>query len=379
MDTLIPALFAFIATIFSIPLTIRLAKKYKLIDDPKLRPHPAHTQSRIVPRAGGLAIYIGIAAAVFIFLPIEKHILGIFLGLTILLITGLIDDKIPSFNPYKRLVLLFMAAGAAVGSGIGISFITNPFAGLENMPLWLSESVIYLDRIVIPFNLFGDHKIILIADLFALLWIATITQVINMSKGVDGQMPGITAVASAILGLLSLKLFFQGDPNQLNIAKLAFITTGASLAFLIFNWHPAKIFPGFSGSTILAFMLATISILSGAKIATALLVLAIPSADFVFSVCRRVLSGKSPVVGDRGHLHHRLLNLGWSHQKISLFYILGSVMLGAAALLASTEGKVLAVIFAAAAFLGFVIWVSKASLRVNSSGGLSKQPGPGNG
>lgn len=363
---------AFLVTTLTTPGTILLAKRFKLVDDPKLRPHPAHIQHRVIPRAGGLAIYLGILATMFVFLPMEKHLLGIILGITILLVTGIIDDKVLNFNPYARLALLFLAAGIAVGSGIGISFITNPFAGFQNMPLLLSDSVVHLDGIIIPFQFFGPHKLILLADLFALFWIVILTQVINWSKGVDGQMPGITAVASLVLGFLSLKLFYQGDPNQLNIAKLAFITTGASLAFLIFNWHPAKIFPGFSGSTILAFMLAVISILSGAKIATALLVLAIPTADFVYTIIRRISKGQSPVLGDRGHLHHRLLNLGWSHQQISLFYILGSAMLGATALLASTEGKILAAALTAVAFLGFVLWL-------NSSGDLSKQPGPGNG
>ena len=365
MELLISTVVAFLVTALALPFTIILAKRFGLIDDPKLRPHPAHTQHRVVPRAGGLAIYFGILTAALIFLPMEKHLLGIILGITILIITGIIDDKVLNFNPYARLALLFLAAGVAVGSGIGISFITNPLAGLQNLPLWLSDSVIRLDGIIIPFDFLGPHKLILLADLFALFWIVTLTEVINWSKGVDGQMPGITAVASIILGLLSIKLFYQGDPNQLNIARLAFITTGASLAFLVFNWHPAKIFPGFSGSTILAFMLAVVSILSGAKIATALLVLAIPAADFVYTFVRRISKGQSPVLGDRGHLHHRLLNLGWSHQQISLFYILGSAMLGATALLASTEVKILVAILAGAAFLGFILWVSKASLRAN--------------
>lgn len=372
MELLYSITTSFLVTVLAIPLTIALAKKFKLVDDPNLRPHPAHIHHRTVPRAGGLAIYFGIVAAILLFLPFEKHLAGIILGLTILLFTGLADDKALSFSPYTRLFLMFLAAGAAVGAGVGISFVTNPMAGLQNMPLWLSGPVIHLDGIVIPFEFLGPHKIILLADLFALFWIVILTQVINWSKGVDGQMPGITAVASLVLGLLSLKLFYQGDANQLNIAKLAFITTGASLAFLVFNWHPAKIFPGFSGSTILAFMLAVISILSGAKIATALLVLAIPAADFVYTLVRRVSKGKSPVLGDRGHLHHRLLSLGWSHQKISLFYILGSGMLGATALVAGTEGKILAAGAAATAFLGFVLWI-------HSSGGLSKRQDPANG
>ncbi|MDO8429509.1 MAG: MraY family glycosyltransferase, partial [Candidatus Daviesbacteria bacterium] len=302
---------AFLITIIAVPATIKLATKFGLVDDPKLRPHPAHVHKTIIPRAGGLPIYLGIILAAAIFLPIEKHLIGIFLGITILLSLGLADDKLTTFNPYLRLFLLFLAAFCAVGSGIGVAFITNPLSHF-NLPGLLSTNIIRLDQIIIPFNFLGDHSIVLIADIFAFFWIVTLTQVINWSKGVDGQMPGITLVAAITLGLFSLKLVSQGDSNQLGVATLSFITAGSALAFLIFNWYPAKILPGFSGSTILAFMLATLSILSGAKLATALLVLAIPSIDFIYTFLRRVLQGKSPVWGDRGHLHHKLLDLGWT-------------------------------------------------------------------
>lgn len=367
------ALVAFLTTTIATPFVAKLAKTYGLIDDPKTRPHPAHVHKKAIPRAGGLAIYIGLLLTSLIFLPLEKYLLGIFIGITILLIMGLLDDKLVKFNPYIRLILLFAVAGIAVASGIGISYITNPLAVIPNLPLPPQDNVIHLDKVIIPFNFFGPHKIIPLADIFAFLWIVTLAQVINWSKGVDGQMPGITLITALTLGFLSLKLFNQGDLNQLNVAKLAFITAGASLGFLVFNWHPAKILPGFSGSTILAFMLAVLSILSGAKIATALLVLAIPTADFVYTFCRRILSGKSPVWGDRGHLHHRLLdNLGWTPWQISLFYITGSAMLGAAALFADSESKLFVAATAAAVFIGIIIWL-------NSFGDLPRQPGRDNG
>lgn len=372
MEIIFVLLLATIITIIATPLTIKIAKKFKLMDDPKIRPHPAHIQNRIIPRAGGLAIYIGIVLSSLFFLPFEKHLAGIFFGITILLIIGLLDDKLSKFNPYLRLALLFLAASTAVISGIGISFITNPLAGLPNFPVTFSGSIIRLDQIVYTINYFGSHNFIVIADLLAFFWIIILTQIVNWSKGVDGQMPGITLVAAATLGLLSLKFYFQGDVNQLNIAKLAFIVSGVSFGFLIFNWHPSKIIPGFSGSTILAYMLAVLAILSGAKLATALLVLAIPTVDFIYTFFRRILHGHSPVWGDRGHLHHRLLDLGWSHQKISLFYIIGSAMLGAVALLVDTESKIFAVVLVAMVFFGFVLWL-------NSFGELSKPQDRGNG
>ncbi|MDO8638330.1 MAG: MraY family glycosyltransferase, partial [Candidatus Daviesbacteria bacterium] len=315
----------------------------------------------------------GLILSIIIFLPITKAMIGIIAGVTVLLIVGLIDDKKKNFNPYLRLAFLFLAAAFAVGAGIGISFLNNPLTHLPILSANLTTPIIYLDQIVIPIDFFGSHKIILLADILAFIWIVALTQIINWSKGVDGQMPGITLVAAIVLGILSLKFYFQGDINQLPIAKLAFITAGVSLGFLVFNWHPAKILPGFSGSTILAYLLAILAILSGAKMATALLVLGIPTIDFIFTFYRRVSSGKSPVWGDRGHLHHRLYDdLGWSHQKISLFYILGSVILGAIALFVDTQSKIFALIVVSTIFVGFILWL-------NSFGDLSKQPGPDNG
>lgn len=358
MELVSIAIIAFLITLISIPFNIRLAKKFGLVDDPNNRPHPAHIHTKIIPRAGGLAIYLAIVLSSLLFLNIEKYLVGIFLGITVLLIIGLIDDRVKRFNPYLRLGLLILAASCAVLSGIGISFITNPLPHLPFLPQLFSGEIIKLDTVVIPFNFIGEHKLILIADLFALIWIMALTQIINWSKGVDGQMPGITAVASITIGVLSWQLYTQGDPNQLNLAKLALITVGTSIGFLIFNWHPAKIFPGFSGSTILAYILAVLSILSGAKVATALLVLAIPTADFIYTFFRRILKGKSPVWGDRGHLHHLLLDRGWSQRAISLFYITGSAILGLVSLLIQDESKSFVVAAAFALSFLFILWAN---------------------
>lgn len=336
MNFLIPALTAFLITIIAIPFTIKFAKKYGLLDNPKIRPHPAHIQNRVVPRAGGLPCFIAIVVSIFLFVPIDLEIAGILTGLIILLLIGLADDKYKNFSPYLRLLGQFLAGIVVVLSGIGIDFITNPLGGIIHLNTYL------------PF----------LGNLLALVWIVWIMNMINWSKGVDGQMPSIAVVASFILGLLSLKLTLLGDPSQESVAKLAFIVTGTSFGLLIFNWYPAKIFPGFSGSTILGFMIATLAILSGAKLATAGLVLLIPATDFGFTFIRRLLQGKSPVWGDRGHLHHKLLKMGFSHQKISLFYFLGSVILGATALSLSSQNKLFAASFIAVVILGGILWIN---------------------
>lgn len=361
MNFLLPALISFLVTVLAVYPTIRLAKKFGLVDNPKKRPHPAHIQNRVIPRAGGLPIFLGIFMAILLFIPLSKAIIGIILATFLLLVVGLLDDYLPTFSPYPRLLFQILAAGLVVASGVGITFIANPLGG-----------VIRLDLLVFQISFLGVHNLIMIADIFALFWIVWMMNTVNWSKGIDGQMPGIITVAALVMGIFSYKLYTQGDPNQLNIALLSFITAGASLAALIFNWYPSKILPAFSGSSILGLMIATLSILSGAKLAVALLVLLVPAVDFFYTFSRRILSGKSPFFGDQKHLHHLLLNRHWSHPKIALFYILGSAILGAAALTLESEGKLFAAALVGIIVLGGIIWL-------NFFGALSKQPDPDSG
>lgn len=346
IELYLPFAISFIITILATPLTIYLAKKYQLVDDPNLRPHPAHIQNRVIPRAGGLPMYLAIVCSLILFVPLAKGIIGIILGITVLLILGLLDDKIHNFSPFPRLVLQLLAALIVIFSGVGIAFVTNPFGG-----------ILRLDLINIPVTFFGQHQIILIADLFALLWITWIMNVVNWSKGVDGQMPGVMSVAFLTIGFISYRFFLQGDSNQLPIAIIAFITAGASLGFLFFNWHPAKILPAFSGSTILGFMLATLAILSGGKLATALIVLLVPATDFFYTFFRRILSGKSPFFGDQKHLHHLLLHRGWSHQQISSLFIISSAILGILVVNLSSEEKLFTAILGIVIITGTIVWL----------------------
>ncbi len=352
MDFLPPAVISFLLTAVSVPPTIYFARKFKMLDNPQTRPHPAHTQQRIVPRAGGLPIFIGVTITMLLFSPIEKYTFGILIGLIVLLLVGLLDDRYKHLSPYFRLLVQFLAAAAVVFSGTGIGFITNPLGG-----------IIHLN---------SSPQLVMLADFLAIIWIVWVMNMMNWSKGVDGQMPGVAVVAAVILGLLSLKLNLSNDPSQVAVAKLSFITAGSAFAFLIFNWHPAKIFPGFSGSGVLGFMIAVLAILSGGKLATAGLVLLIPATDFAYTFFRRILEGKSPVWGDRGHLHHKLLEKGLSHEQIALFYILGSVILGAAALSLSSGGKLFAALLVGTIILGTILWL-------NFFGDYSEHHGPDSG
>lgn len=333
---------SFLITTSTTPLAIAIAKKFKLLDDPKKRPHPAHIQQRIVPRAGGIPIYLSIVLSILVFWGFSYTSAGIILALSVLLGVGLLDDFLTEFRPWIRLSLQVLAALIAVSSGIGIDFITNPLGGILQLNTY-------------SLDLFGLGQVNILADVFAVIWIVWMMNMVNWSKGVDGQMPSITTVAFLTIGFVSLGFLNQGDSNQLLPTMISFICAGASFGFLIFNWHPAKIFPGFSGSTILGFMIAILSILSGAKLATALLVLLVPSIDFFYTFFRRILEKKSPLKGDQKHLHHLLLERGFSHAQISLLYAFTCAILGGISTALNSQGKIFTIIVAGVIIFGTIL------------------------
>lgn len=341
-----PLLTAFFISFLSTPFVIKVAQYWGLVDDPKKRRHPAHTETRVVPRAGGLAVFLGIFVAASITLPFSKQLAGIMLGGVIIVIVGLLDDKF-DLNPYFRFVTNFFAALLVVGSGVGISYITNPFGG----------GVIMLDTVRFSFDLFGRHSVVILADLLALVWIVWCMNMVNWSKGVDGQMPGYVAISAIVLGILSFR-FTMLDLAQWVVASLAFITAGSFLGFLPFNFYPQKIMPGYGGGALAGYMLSVLAIASGGKVATALLVLGIPFLDAAYTIIRRLMQKKSPFWGDRGHLHHKLLALGWGKRRIALFYWFLSVILGLVALNITSEYKIFVIFFVGVFLGGTLLWLS---------------------
>jgi UDP-GlcNAc:undecaprenyl-phosphate/decaprenyl-phosphate GlcNAc-1-phosphate transferase len=156
---------------------------------------------------------------------------------------------------------------------------------------------------------------------------------------------------------MSLK-FSAHDLTQNTVATLAFITAGSFLGFLPWNFYPQKIMPGYSGKTLAGFLIATIAILSGGKVGSALIILSIPMLDAIYILIKRILLKKSPFKADRNHLHHKLLDLGWSKRKIALFYWIISTILGLVALLFTSQQKLFIFILMAIFLGGIFIWFS---------------------
>lgn len=356
---ILPLFFAAILSFFITPIVIKIATHFKLVDDPKIRTHPAHTHTGIIPRAGGLAICLAFIISLLIFTPLTKLTIGLIISIIILTFIGILDDR-NDVNPYLRLITNTLSILIIIGMGVGIPFITNPLTG----------GIIRLDTLRLSFNFLGDHSILIWADLFALIWILWTMNIVGWSAGVDGQMPGFVVISAVILGLLSLR--FDATLSQKIVTIIASITTGTFLGFLPWNFFPQKIMPGYSGKTIAGFLLGVLSILSYGKLGTALLVLGIPMIDAVYTIIRRLWSGHSPVWADRGHLHHLLLDLGWGKRRIALFYWGVSAILGAIALTVNSKQKLFTFLLVFVGVSGLILW-----LRFFSR--YSKSPDPDNG
>lgn len=336
-EFIFPFTVALILTALLVPISIRFAKKFNLMDDPSTHKHPAILHKKPIPRAGGLPIFIGILIAILIFIPIDSIIIAIIIAGLLVTLTGILDDRF-DLSPYVRFLLNIVAAIIVVSQGVTIPFIKNPLGGF-----------LYFDLLSI--SIFGFD----VPQILAVVWIVWIMNMLNWSKGVDGQMPGIAVISAIVIGIASLRFTPLGDLNLIT-SQMSFIVAGAALGFLIFNFYPAKIFPGYSG-TILGFMIGVLSIISGVKLATAVLVMGVPTADAIFIIIRRIVSKKSPFFHDKGHLHHLLLNLGMGHRSVAAFYWVMSAVLGMIALSVSSRGKFFAIILVLVVVGGFILMI----------------------
>jgi len=346
LKLLLPLLLSALAAYTITPIVIKLANKYKLVDDPKKNKHPKVIHKLPTPRGGGLAIYLAFAAASLIFLPLDKHLIGILSGGMVLIVMGLLDDRY-DLSPYLRFPIQFFAAVLPIASGIGIAFINNPLGG--SIDLSLPQ---------ITFNFLGEARSIwVLSDIFALFWIVGLMNILNMgAKGVDGQLSGVVIISSLVIAVLSFK--YSADITEWPVLILSLIVAGSFLGFLPWHFFPQKIMPGFSGSTLAGFLLAVLSILTTTKVGTLLIVLGIPIVDTGYTIVRRVINGKSPFWGDTGHLHHRLLAAGYSKKQVAYIYWGFSFALGIIALNLNTSSKFYTIIGIVLIVGALLLWLT---------------------
>ena len=311
---------SFVFTFATTPLVRRLAIKIGAIDIPrdKRRMHKKPT-----PRIGGLAIVFGFLVATLCFADMSRQLVGTLCGAAIIIAMGVVDDC-RALDAKLKFVIQIAAALVVVYVGdIKIDVFTNPNIFSDNpywvLPPWLSVAL-------------------------TVIWIVFITNSVNFIDGLDGLAAGVSAIMSVSLVFISIRV------GEYSIAILGIALMGSCFGFLPFNFNPAKIFMGDTGSTFLGFMLATLSIQGVFKsyavisFAVPLLILGLPLFDASFAMIRRVATGKSPMIADRGHLHHRLIDMGFSQkQTVFILYAISGV-LGITAVLLAESGALRALL-----------------------------------
>jgi len=311
------------------PLVIKLAYRVGAIDVPK-DSRRVHTVP--IPRLGGIAIFIGFMATALTTFEMDTRMIGVLSGAVIIVIMGYFDDIKPLSAKVKLLVQL-LAAGIAMYGGVKMNILTNPLSLISDT----AAPVIPLGNWAYPLTV---------------IWIVGVTNAINLIDGLDGLAAGVSTISALTLAVVAS---FTGDGY---IAIMAAALAGATIGFLPYNFNPAKIFMGDTGSLLLGYMLAVISVMGVLKSAAALSILVpifaigLPIFDTFMAIIRRGLSGKSFMEADKGHLHHKLLDIGLSQKQavLTLYSISAVLGFGAIALVEATL-KVAIVLVIAVFFL----------------------------
>lgn len=281
------------------PAAIWIAPRIGAMDIPK---DERRMHKRPMPRFGGMAIFIGMMAALAVFLLGEQGVGSAMLGCCMIYVLGLVDDLV-NLKPVIKLCGQVVCAVAVYAAGLRIEFVTNYF-GAGNMA-------------------FGD----LACFIVTVLWLVGITNAVNLIDGLDGLAAGISAISALCIGYVA---YIHGQ-YVCTMAMMA--VAGAALGFLPYNFHPAKIFMGDSGSQLLGFSLAAFSIIGAVKSATVVvvvipaLVLGLPIFDTAFAIVRRLVKRQPIGRGDKEHLHHRIMKAGFGQRRaVMLMYCISGIM-----------------------------------------------------
>ena len=306
------------------------AHRIGAIDDPK---DARRVHRSPIPRLGGLAIFIGFLLSMVLLAEITPQVRGIMIGAVIIVIVGVIDD-IVQLRAYIKLIMQIIAAVIAVYHGVVIEIFSNPL-------VFSASEYVSLGLLSIPITVF---------------WIVAITNSVNLIDGLDGLAVGVSAISSIVMLVIALLV---SDPN---VAIIMAALAGACIGFMPYNFNPAKIFMGDTGALLLGYVLATVSILGLFKFyavvsfAAPFLVLALPLFDTSFAFARRLLKGRNPMSPDRGHFHHRLIDMGLSQkQAVAILYTV-SGLLGLAAVVSTTSEEIRVLIFIVAVLIALAIF-----------------------
>jgi UDP-GlcNAc:undecaprenyl-phosphate GlcNAc-1-phosphate transferase len=326
---------SFLLVAVIVPLIIKLAHKYDITDNPAVAERKVH--SRPIPLLGGWAVFLSSIIVIFgikflnlaNFSQIPNTLLaGILVASLVIVIGGTLDDKY-NLKPWQQIVFPLLAVLIVVLSGLQIEFVTNPW-GETGSVLQFSK---YLGILIVG------------------AWLLGMVYTTKFLDGLDGLASGIGAIAALFIFLISLR--WDVPLSATGIWGLALM--GSCLGFLLFNWQPAKIFLGEGGSVLIGFTLGVLSVISGSKIITTLLVMGLPFLDVLFVIIKRLLSHQSPFKGDRSHLHYQLLDFGLSKKQVVLVFYFIAIGFGSLGVVSSSYSKMilLACLVVAASIISF--------------------------
>lgn len=311
---------AFVLSLATTPLAKRVAYLIGAVDVPR---DNRRMHKRPIPRCGGLAIIFGFMASVLCFGPPTRGLAATMIGAGVIAIMGVVDDCKNLDARLKFIIQILAALIVVIGGDYRIEVMTNP-------------------------NIFSDNTYIVfpwwLSGILSVLWIVFITNAVNFIDGLDGLAAGVSAIMSVSLVFIAIRA------GEYSVAVVGTALMGACFGFLPFNFNPANIFMGDTGSTFLGFILATLSIQGVFKsyaiisFAVPLLILGLPLFDAMFAMLRRILKGQNPMTADRGHLHHRLIDMGFSQkQTVFILYAISGI-LGITAVLLAERGTLMALI-----------------------------------
>ena len=341
------ALMAFVTT----PIVRVIAFKTGAVDDPKRDNRRMHKTP--TPRLGGLAVFFSFVVSVFLFYGVSNFTLSMIAGAFLLIIVGILDDV---FRDKIRAVIKLLVQIAAAG-----------------LVVWQGEVLIERVNIFGRYIHFGYFSVPL-----TVFWIVGIINAVNLIDGLDGLSCGIATISAVSLLLVTILL---GD---FRLALLIAILAGSCLGFLPFNINPAKIFIGDTGATFLGYILAVVSIQGLFKAQAVItfiipfLILAVPIFDTTFAIIRRVLTGRHPFSADRGHLHHRLIDMGFNKkQTVRILYAV-SALLGVSSIMFVTHKIIYAlVIIAISLGISFAMWIIFRDEKMKTESGIIPENGNG--
>jgi UDP-GlcNAc:undecaprenyl-phosphate GlcNAc-1-phosphate transferase len=308
---------ALCTTIMLMPVAISLGRHMGITAKPGGR-RQSEGDYRRVSKLGGIALYGGFTLAVVAaqLLPVPRldsyeviRLIGLIAGGTLIFIVGIIDDKYElSYLPL--FVAESVAAGIAISFQIFIEYLNNPLTGQQTDP-W-------------PF---------IVTVSLSYFWIVGMMNTVNWLDGMDGLAGGVAFIAGAMLFINSA---FRVEPAQTSVSLLPLALMGAALGFLLYNFYPGRVQMGGS-AYYLGYVLGTLSIIGGAKMATILLVMGLPVMDVAWQIMNRIRKGRNPAMGDRGHMHFRLQDIGFGQRQIVLLYYCFCTVFGVLTLVTTSQ------------------------------------------